>query len=441
MNDQTRSRPGRLSSVAALLILSVGLTSVAIGPWAFGSGPKTGQKKKPSVTTNATNPVKPIPAATAPPPVGTMAVLGYNDLGMHCINSDFSEICILPPYNNLHAQVIDRSGSEPRIVTGGIQVGYSIPGNTHSYNKTNFWAYAPALFGLNYWLPWDIGLTGNGLSGLMTPTANGDWVATGIPLTPITDAITFNPFQLAVVQAIKGGKIQGWTMPVVPVSWEISCFICHRPDDPTKTASDILQKHDNRFFHIPNPRYAKALTASKPVLCASCHADPALGTKGMAGVPTMSSAMHTAHATRFTAPIVKLLNGNTCYACHPGISTQCQRDIHLAKGITCSKCHGEMAAVGDPARKPWVDEPHCTDCHVRQGFAFEEPGKLYKDSRGHNGVKCASCHGSPHAITPTVTNADNVQAVLVQGHVGTINTCTVCHKNTPGDGFNHSLGD
>ena len=28
-------------------------------------------------------------------------VLGYNDLGMHCMNQDFSQLCILPPFNTL----------------------------------------------------------------------------------------------------------------------------------------------------------------------------------------------------------------------------------------------------------------------------------------------------------------------------------------------------
>jgi len=33
-------------------------------------------------------------------------LLGWNDLGMHCANKDFSRIAILPPYNNIYAQLI-----------------------------------------------------------------------------------------------------------------------------------------------------------------------------------------------------------------------------------------------------------------------------------------------------------------------------------------------
>ena len=102
-----------------------------------------------------------------------------------------------------------------------------------------------------------------------------------------------------------------------------------------------------------------------------------------------------------------------------------------------------MEAVGDPNRTPWVDEPQCGECHQADHptWEFEEPGKNYKESRGHRGIMCASCHGSPHAITPTITAADNVQAITAQGHPGRIDTCTVCHSETPDDPFPHRLSD
>lgn len=101
-----------------------------------------------------------------------------------------------------------------------------------------------------------------------------------------------------------------------------------------------------------------------------------------------------------------------------------------------------MDAVGSPARRPWIDEPRCSDCHSRPGFQFEEPGKLYRDSVGHGGVHCSACHGSPHAMGPAITETDNVQANLLQGHAGVINDCTVCHgaSGPPGEFF-HSRDD
>ena len=126
-----------------------------------------------------------------------------------------------------------------------------------------------------------------------------------------------------------------------------------------------------------------------------------------------------------------------CYACHPGIRTKCFRDVHFSAGMTCSDCHGSMTNVASLNRQPWVTEPRCDDCHKRAGFEFEQAHTLYRDSNGHGAVHCSACHGSPHAITPTVVKRDNVQAIALQGHAGTIDTCTVCHTQQPDDSFPH----
>lgn len=352
-------------------------------------------------------------------------VFGYNDLGMHCMSDDFSEVVVLPPFNNLRAQVI-RRGGEPDIISSGVTVKYSVPSNTHSADKTNFWKYAQQLFGVT--LPPDVGLTGHTLRGTMSPTPDHQWEVTGVPMVPIDDDGRLNPYPLAMIRVIQNGTEIARTQTVIPVSQELSCNLCHGGSG-VSTGTDILRAHDQ--LHGTN------LEQQKPVLCASCHADPALGTSGSPGLPTLSSAIHTAHAPRMGQSGLS----NVCYACHPGIRTQCQRDVHLANGIQCSNCHGDMYAVGNPARQPWTDLPRCGNCHSRPGFDFEEPGKLFKDSRGHGGVHCAACHGSPHAITPTLTATDNVQAIRLQGHAGIINDCLVCHTSQPGESFFHSRDD
>ncbi|MFO0889264.1 MAG: hypothetical protein U0790_09010 [Isosphaeraceae bacterium] len=405
------------------------------------SAPKLKRSKKPpSGSGSGSNPPPTSTVGTAgtvtPAVVSTpWVVLGYNELGMHCMNQDFSELCILPPFNTLRAQVIKRGGS-PEIIKEHATVSYSIPGNTLSSNKTNFWAYAQALFGVA--LPPDVGLTGHRLTGTMSRTGRNDWEVTGIPITPIMDDGTLNPYALARINVKdEAGRNMATTQAVVPVSWEISCNLCHtgNPDarPPISPDSDILMAHDR--LHGTN------LVNQKPVLCAGCHADPALGTPGTPGIPSLSAAMHGAHAGRFTPPVLQAVGGNNCYACHPGAQTQCQRDIHYAKGLRCGDCHGTLTAMGNRNRTPWVDEPKCASCHNVPGHQYEEPGKLFKESRGHNGVTCAACHGAPHAITPTVTAADNVQAMTIQGHAGTIDNCVVCHKRRPEDRFNHTRDD
>lgn len=248
------------------------------------------------------------PQPTQPNALGPYVVMGYNDLGMHCMNEDFSEIAVLPPYNTLHAQVIQR-GDGPHIVTSGVTVRYWIPSNTESASKSNFWRYAPALFGVA--LPPNVGLTGHGLSGTMSQAPGGDWAVTGIPVTPTEDSGRENPYPLATISVVQNGVEIARTQAVVPVSTEVSCNICHNTPGMSP-ATDLLRKHD--------VKHGTNLEASKPVLCAACHASNALGTPGSPGVPNMSSAIHSSHATRM-APAANL--ESVCYACHPGIRTSC----------------------------------------------------------------------------------------------------------------------
>lgn len=372
----------------------------------------------------AANGVREAEAAATTQTLGPMVVLGYNDLGMHCLGSRFDEICILPPANTLRATVI-RRGEEPEIMNGDVTVTYSIPGNTTSITKTNFWDYDVPLFGVN--LPPNIGLFGKGLSGTMGVTLDGDWIAAGIPITPITDAGAEDPYQLALIRVMQNGQTVATTSAVIPVSWEMHCDFCHNTKGITPE-TDILRKHDRM--------HGTQLESQKPVLCARCHADPALGAPGDPGVSNLSLAMHRSHANRKFPGKAQMMN--KCYACHPGPKTQCMRDVHFKKaGNVCVSCHGDMAAVANPARRPWVDEPQCGSCHQVPGHEYEQPGVLYRDSVGHGGVKCEACHGSPHAITPTRQPNDNVQAIALQNHAGVIDRCTVCHTTQPNEAFFH----
>ncbi len=368
-----------------------------------------------------------IASAAVQPVSSEYVVFAYNELGMHCMQQDFSEMMILPPFNTLRAQVVlKRTGEDPSIVTTGIAVRYAIPANTHSSDKCNFWSNSHALLGVD--LAPDVGLAGFGMAGTMAPVADLQFAATGIPATPVDDTGRENPYPLATVSVERNGAVVGTTQAVVPVSWEMSCNLCHNTPGQS-VATTILMAHDRL--------HNTTLIQQKPVFCAQCHSDAAVGAPGLPGLKTLSGAMHTSHSTRMAA--VNLVN--ECYACHPGFRTQCQRDVHSLAGMTCNNCHTSMAAVGSPTRRPWIDEPRCATCHTRPGFEFEQAGKNFRDSVGHKGIACMSCHGSPHAITPAANAADNLQAIVKQGHAGTINTCSVCHSSTPTEPFPHVRGD
>lgn len=66
----------------------------------------------------------------------------WNDLGMHCMDgNDFSVFSILPPYNNLHAQLKDKNGGLVRkgvVITYEATTGLDGKVNSSSANKTNF---------------------------------------------------------------------------------------------------------------------------------------------------------------------------------------------------------------------------------------------------------------------------------------------------------------
>lgn len=145
----------------------------------------------------------------------------------------------------------------------------------------------------------------------------------------------------------------------------------------------------------------------------------------------MTRALRTSDATGIRLPHHQILTSSQPKEC----------DIHFAKGIYCTQCHGDMAQVGNPAKSPWVSEPTCGSCHKQRkpSFEFEQVGRLFKDSRCHGGVHCSACHGSPHAIGPAVTAADNAQAIEHQGFAGTITKCTVCHASQPKERFEHKF--
>ena len=352
---------------------------------------------------------------------GTYIVIAWNDLGMHCSNKDFSNMCILPPYNNQSAHVIlqGTSTSMPQVMgpLSGISVSYEIPGNTYSgsttmTDKTNFWVYAQHIFGMT--LQPNIGLTGLGLTGIMADS-NNFFHAQGIPLTPLTDAslTTPDPYQLTLIKALGAGSaVLATTQSVIPVSNEINCVSsgCHSSE------MGILNAHASvSGFDIAN----------KPILCANCHGDNALGMPNHPGIPSFSQAIHQAHGEET----------NDCYKCHPGPNTQCFRDVMHTIGMICQDCHGSVSNVGNSiasGRNPWLQEPSCGAVNCHGANYAEEPGKLFRQSKGHGGLFCSTCHGSPHAILPTVNERDNVQNIALQGFSGTLRKCEVCHGYIPG---------
>ena len=351
-------------------------------------------------------------------------IVATNDLGMHCVDADFSVFSILPPYNVVNAQVVrtDTNGKPSLLTDTNVVLRYSAVAdangsvNSRSLDKTNFWRYVSHTYGANL-------APGQGLKGLYMPAeatapdqtsfswkaSSGMFKAEGIPITPLDDAGRANRYPLMRLTATDrtSGQSLATLDVVLPVSEETTCSECHatganaaKPGTITWSANanlevqsreNILLLHDNRM--------GTNLMASKPVLCAGCHYSAALDLAGtgpsgaQVGKATMSSAMHAYHSNRMLTaagvpyPDSWVSQGGTppspatqsCYLCHPGKSTQCLRGA-MTNAVTCQNCHGGMSAVGGmtalasggsidgtndgKARRPWTDLPRCQSCHT-----------------------------------------------------------------------------
>jgi hypothetical protein len=371
-----------------------------------------------------------IPAATM-----STIVLAWNDLGMHCLNPTYDQEVLLPPYNTLQAQVIKR-GDPPEIMTTGVTLEYRIVDNTYSYGKgtmsplrdyARFWDNCLDLFGVD--LAPDTGLNfvdpdvHNGLSGTML--LKGDhFEADGIPVVPIDDAGTWNPYQVAeiIVRDAATNAELARTQATVPTSDEINCAKCHGQTVNGVTILSVLAEHDkgqDTTFAIDGV----------PVLCADCHGSPALGQTGPGSSELyLSQAIHSFHSTTAAA----------CYDCHPGSSTKCNRSVaHTTTDGNCTTCHGSLTTIAGTiaaGRVPWVTESKCADCHT---FVAEvDTGStLYRNAAAHHSISCAACHGSPHAMVPSSEAKDNYQALQYQSKALALGSCRVCHSDSKGGGL------
>ena len=418
----------------------------------------------------------------SPPPSGGYKLIGWNDLGMHCFDGqDYSVFAVLPPYNTIHAHLIDSTGV---LVTSptGYTVTYSAINdpltntmNTTSLTKTNFWQYAATL-GFGSLAP-NVGLKGYAMPGAgNTPqamtfsTTDQTWEAVGIPITPFADAATApyptNYFPMMRLTAKNStGTVLATTDIVLPTSDEMSCGTCHaststsaaaRPaagwvnnSDPAKDVKlNIMRKHDDRFKNSPLFQSAalavgystaglEANYPGRPILCATCHGSNALGLAGYTGVPPLTQSMHSSHASVINpATSVTLDAGttrDTCYSCHPGPKTQCLRgamaylkDANGNNEIECQSCHGNLSAVGIAGRQGWLDEPACQNCHT--GTAATNSGQIVYTSVFSSGTTRRVAADQTFATNPNTPAAGISLYRFSAGHGGL--QCEACHNST-----------
>ena len=416
-------------------------------------------------------------------PAASAQILGWNNLGMHCMDSDYSVFSILPPYNTINAQLIV-SG---KLVTNGS--GYTVTYqavadpdgsiNKTSAGKGNWLHYTPLLYG---GVAADQGLPFPGPDSFWMPGSNNtaqgmlfdaglDWFyAYGVPITPYDDAGHKNPYPMMRLIARNGGGADIATNDIVlPVSDEMDCRACHASgtqaaaqpaagwvwsDNPERDFRlNILRRHDEQNFAQHQDLYVSALAArgfnsqglyrgvvadGQPVLCAVCHASEALGTGSYSNIPPLTTSIHAKHATVQDPDLNLTLdhsgNRSSCYRCHPGSATKCLRGAmggaiasDGSMSMQCQSCHGNMSQVGKAGRQGWLEEPNCQSCHT--GTATSNNGQIRYDS----------CFTDTNwtvrlAVNQTFATKSNTPAAGISlyrfsaGHGGL--QCSACHGST-----------
>ena len=421
----------------------------------------------------------------------TYKVLANNDLGMHCVDQDFSVFSILPPFNVVNAQVVKGSstGKPTRLDANSVRLTYSAVAdakgsiNSKSIGKTNFWQYATHLFGASL-------ATGQGLKGLYMPgeapssaPAAFTWNASlsmfraeGIPMTPNDDKGQKNYYPLMRVSAYdkSTNKLLASVDTVLPVSDETTCRNCHATGKAAASGSEIVWATDadleiqarKNILMLHDLDQGTQLYANRPVLCASCHYSPPLDLAGAGptaqqkGKPLMSAVMHSFHSDKMfkdngqplsDAPVPPggtppAPTAQACYQCHPGANTKCLRGA-MADTVDCQNCHGAMAAVGGAtpllaggsmdgkndgkARRPWTDLPRCQSCHT--GDAENHlTGLAPLDSDGFrflNAFRNQDSSASPILATnKRFAEQPNTPYRLSKGHGGV--ACEGCHGSS-----------
>ena len=305
---------------------------------------------------------------------------------------------------------------------------------------------------------------------LTARNSTGTVLATTDIVLPVTDEMDCRACHASGSQ-IEARPPEGW-------AWEV---------DPVRDYKlNVLRRHDDHLLGTKS--YAQTLTVAgyntaglvatvtqdgKPVSCILCHATGALPGSGAAGARPFTQLMHTKHAyapdPRSGAPLTSLTNSGACLLCHAGPEQVAMRGVHHSTintngslAMQCQSCHGSISSVGAVTRQGWLDQPACQSCHtgtamsnagaLRYTSVFDALGNtrvavdptfatstntqtggfaLFKNSAGHGGLKCATCHGSTHAELLSSQSNDNVQSQRIQGQPGVLTSCNACHPSRP----------
>jgi hypothetical protein len=386
-------------------------------------------------------------------------VVATNDLGMHCACPGSEYFMLLPPFNTLRAQVIERGGRSPVVLDdpNDIRVEYDTVENTEEslradpYYQT--WMEMMPKYGFG---PAENaqgliqGLTGATLDGEMeAKTGEGWWEVIGVPLFPdvsdnssLADKVMIdalgqdnpnrNPYLSVNVNVYdqSNDNLLASATTVAPVAFG-GCCNCHltvaenhgRPNPTPLDSFQVMgQLHEERSAvpadntHPGIPGINIALIDPDgdgkpgPVRCSSCHLDPAMGESTPPGM------LSTAEATKgqlmtdpntdepyrvsdFTFSDVLHrghLENPAALAMDPNLAQNCY-NCHPGNGVNCYRGH-HATEIGTAT--------------LPDGTQVERPV-----------IWCTDCHGDLHQ---RVAEGQMEQP----WSEATLPACEDCHRNT-----------
>ena len=408
------------------------------------------------------------------------AILGWNDFGMHSIDSSYSVFSISPPYNTIEAQLIVNG----KLVTNssGYNLTYEAVAdpsgsiNKSSVGKSNWIDYSQALYrkylaeidplrylsdadeGLLFWkMPGPANIPQSMLfetQNFFNPDISTlvNWFrAEGIPLTPYDDDGKKNSYPMFRLTARDStNAVIAQSDIVLPVSDEMDCRACHGANtqaaaspaggwitDPIpgrESRLNILKLHDEKQFAGHPALYADALTAKgldplglfptatagKPVLCAFCHASNALGylsySSSYGAVSQLTTSIHSKHSGV--------------------IDPQTNAPMDSASNRSaCYRCHAESSsakylrgAMSTTVANDGTMKIQCQDCHgsMSQVGSSSRTGWFVEP-------KCQSCHTGTATSNKGQIRYDSVFEVNGQERTATDSTfATNADTPTPG---------
>jgi hypothetical protein len=311
-------------------------------------------------------------------------------------------------------------------------------------------------------------------------------VPTGTSGDIMTDPISStgakrNPYLTAKITVTDtAGKTLATTSTVVPVAFG-GCCTCH---------IKLAGQHGKQVSLLGSFQYMGSLHgtnsskidfslidpdgdgAGGPIRCSWCHWDPAMGESAAPGLAKVWPGYKILAGAKFTSADIKVSQysfsdvlhrfhvqdplvlsqwdaniAKNCYDCHPGNGVNCYRGAMKTATVWCTDCHGDLnqrVALNQMAQ-PWQQStlPTCNapstgvttvfTCH--DAALYPTPGTWdngylgkFVNSRGHKGsVLCSTCHGSPHAESPSTLALDNAQMLAAQNDARPLGVCTYCH--------------